>query len=108
MRPKPRKPWELSETTGCRFTIGDLAKGHYCCVCHRQIPRGEMYAVQDNIWIFVTRPEESELMMHVACLEMRLGRVLTRRDFKRCPVNDDPEDTQCHPPILRDRLRRKP
>jgi hypothetical protein len=47
---------------------------------------GEYYMVRDDAWPLAGDGG----MLCIGCLEFRLGRLLDRSDFTRCPVNDDP------------------
>ena len=46
----------------------------------------EYYMVKDNIWLKAHPKDDG--MLCIACLETRLGRVLTCNDFTDAPVNN--------------------
>jgi hypothetical protein len=48
--------------------------------------RAEYYSVHDEVWAAAGMPFEGFLC--IGCLEVRVGRRLTRSDFTDAPVND--------------------
>jgi hypothetical protein len=49
---------------------------------------GEEYAVHNHLWDSVTVQSNHKGQLHIACLERRLGRRLTRDDFiEGAPIN---------------------
>lgn len=51
----------------------------------------EYYIVHDEIWLAAAMTKQSQRpsgdFLCIGCLEARLGRTLTRRDFPDCPAN---------------------
>jgi len=50
-------------------------------------PTLQWYMVHDEVWQEATEPEERRGLLHLDCLERRLGRQLTKADFKGVPAN---------------------
>jgi len=46
---------------------------------------GEYYMVCHRVWYYLSRSDEG--MLCIGCLENRLGRCLTKKDFIKAPVN---------------------
>lgn len=66
----------------------------------------EYYMVTDEVWSTVNVDSEGEAisfgMLCIGCVESRLGRQLTRKDFTDAPVNTDDKDKRSA--RLKDRL----
>ena len=77
----------------------------------RHAGRWEHYMVTAEVWAAAGMPaptvrcygESDGDFLCIGCLEGRLGRTLTRRDFTAAPINDP---SPWHTPRLRDRLAR--
>jgi len=65
-------------------TWADFLRYRVCAEC--QAPCHESYMVRDEVWAAVGMPQEG--VLHVACLERRLGRALTPEDLTAAPVNE--------------------
>jgi hypothetical protein len=61
--------------------------GSTCDHCGR--PVRQLYMVHDSVWVKAFPPDYSPWLMnlHVGCLERRLGRRLTSRDFYYPPLH---------------------
>jgi hypothetical protein len=46
--------------------------------------------VEDKVWDEATTPEDTRELFCVGCLELRLGRLLTKDDFSDAPLNQMP------------------
>lgn len=60
-----------------------MNKEFLCVDCQFDTFRNEYYMVKDEIWpigIF-------DGMLCIGCLEKKIGRKLTKKDFTDCPVN---------------------
>lgn len=61
----------------------------YCLDCGIDtIESNEYYMVNKDLWSQVTTEESGEGMLCIGCLEERLGRRLSRKDFIDVPVNE--------------------
>ena len=57
-----------------------------CAECGKKMPyETDYYMVHDELWSSVAFEGE---LLHVHCLEKRLGRKLKREDFTECLVNE--------------------
>ena len=75
--------------------------GTYCRDCAADVVEvGEYYAVHDHVW--PVEPDGGVLC--IGCLEARIGRRLSARDFKDLPINRSGSGTSAR---LRDRLARE-
>lgn len=61
-----------------------------CAVSTHDI--GEYYMVENSVWTEAV--PEGEGMLCIACLENRLGRLLTEADFTGAPINTHPRDNR--------------
>jgi hypothetical protein len=81
-----------------------------CTDCGHDTGRNEYYMVRDDVWEQALGhkipPVEDDVFLCIGCLERRIGRTLTRRDFIDCPLNTHPDWPRSR--RLRNRLRRKP
>lgn len=81
-----------------------LMESFLCVDCTRDTGRiGEYYMVHDDIWNSVVT--EGDGMLCITCLETRLGRELTKRDFTDVPLNNL-SDEWTKSPTLINRLTR--
>jgi hypothetical protein len=84
-------------------------KGRGSRILKRDVGKWEWYMVKDDVWAAAGMPPDDETVpvgesgyLCIGCLETRLGRPLTRADFKYPEAHQEDElDT----PRLRDRLR---
>jgi hypothetical protein len=74
---------------------------HFQCIDCGADTSNEYYSVHDRVWLKANPARNG--MLCIGCLEARLGRNLTRRDFDSAPINSFYE---CMSPRLLDRLRR--
>ena len=57
-----------------------------CLHCHRAVPSNDYFMLRDEIWRMVHPTNRG--MMHLECVEARLGRTLERGDFATgAPIN---------------------
>jgi hypothetical protein len=56
-----------------------------CCDCGEMA--GVDYMVHGVIWEQATKPEERGRLMHLGCLEKRIGRRIVLADFTEAPIN---------------------
>ena len=51
---------------------------------------GEYYMVEDEVWYSALSPMRKADMLCVGCVELRIGRLLTKDDFSDAPLNSLP------------------
>lgn len=49
---------------------------------------GEYYMLTNEAWESMFPGGDNGAMLCICCVERRLGRVLTRKDFSKAPIND--------------------
>jgi len=49
--------------------------------------KSEYYMVRDSVWKKAVSERDHGAFLCIGCLEARLGRMLTARDFTRAPIN---------------------
>jgi hypothetical protein len=54
-----------------------------CCI-------GEYYMVEDEVWYSAITARSKPDMLCVGCVELRIGRLLTKDDFSDAPLNSLP------------------
>ena len=81
-----------------------------CADCGFDTTDHEYYMVRNDVWAQAIGheipPQDDGVYLCIGCLEKRIGRTLSRRDFIDCPLNteaDWPRSAR-----LRNRLRRLP
>ena len=77
-----------------------------CADCGFDTTDLEYYMVRNDIWAQASPLDQHDVFLCIGCLENRIGRTLSRRDFIDCPLNteaDWPRSAR-----LRNRLRRLP
>jgi len=81
-----------------------------CADCGYDTFDYEYYMVRNDVWEQALGhkipPNEDHVFLCIGCLEKRIGRTLTRRDFIDCPLNTSPDWPRSA--RLRNRMRRKP
>lgn len=81
-----------------RYTMNEFE----CLDCHVDTSAiKEYYMVKNKVWR-KAHPDDNG-MLCISCLETRLGRVLTYKDFTKCLLNDL-DDEWIKSPKLRSRL----
>jgi hypothetical protein len=65
----------------------------------------ENYMVRDDLWSAAGMWKGDDRMLCIGCLERRIRRRLTRKDFPRMPLNDDPRRENRRSSRLRERLK---
>ena len=80
-----------------------------CADCGCDTSGSEYYMVRNDVWEQALRhnirPVEDNVFLCIGCLEKRIGRTLTRRDFMDCPLNTMPDEARSK--RLRNRLKAK-
>jgi len=81
-----------------------------CADCGYDTTDNEYYMVRNDVWEQALghkySPQPNDVFLCIGCLERRIGRTLTRRDFIDCPLNTSPDWPRSR--RLRNRMRRKP
>jgi hypothetical protein len=72
-----RRVGEASAPGEKPYTLG-MASGEPCHLCHRRVR--QIYMLHDHVWAQTGAPFVFG-NMHIGCVERRLGRRLTKRDF---------------------------
>ena len=85
----------------CLQCVDDMDRVFHCVDCDmwtssvtRQGEGGEYYMVQHELW---AQYGAGDRMLCIGCLELRMGRLLERRDFTDAVVNK----IECQPKSLR-------
>jgi hypothetical protein len=86
----PAAPQEFCPCAGCGIATGF----------------NEFYMVKDRVWAQACGGRHTAYLC-IGCLEKRLGKTLSRNDFKKVPLND-PEGPHNKSDRLRRRLAREP
>ncbi len=64
-----------------------IRKGFICLDCKENTSKmNEYYFVHTTLWLSVVKDNKG--MLCIGCLEKRLGRTLTAKDFTDCYLND--------------------
>ena len=81
-----------------------------CADCGFDTTDNEYYMVRNDVWEQALGrkypPQPDHVFLCIGCLENRIGRTLSRRDFIDCPLNTHPDFRRSR--RLRNRMRRKP
>lgn len=73
-----------------------------CIDCHENTHEiGEYYMVTDSVW---TKAGMTDGMLCIGCLEDRIGRRLTKKDFPDYPINTEEMDWNTRSKRLKNRL----
>lgn len=81
-------PVELKDIRRAMEYMKKVDKSFHCMDC--DINTGEIneyYMLKDSVWSLIVPLQDG--MLCIGCVENRLGRVLTKDDFTRYPVNLD-------------------
>lgn len=71
----------------CSECETEILKDFACKGCgFDTLNNNEYYMVKNEIWLYVNNGR-SEGMLCIGCVELRLGRRLTRKDFTDAPIN---------------------
>jgi hypothetical protein len=77
-----------------------------CADCGYHTIGIEYYMVRDDVWEQALGHKRPPKFLCIGCLEKRIGRTLSRRDFIDCRANTRPDWPRSA--RLRNRLRRSP
>src|SRR5262245_1322803 len=93
----------MRECRGAQMIEPDLM---LCADCGFDTTDNEYYMVRNDVWEQASPLNQHGVFLCIGCLEKRIGRTLSRRDFIECPLNTSPDWPRSK--RLRDRLRRLP
>ncbi len=88
-------------------TIEEVTRAFLCIDCGENTRRCEYYMVHKALWNGAV-PEQKErggVMLCIGCLESRIGRQLTSKDFTDAPLNRDPKEIAIQSERLQNRLK---